>query len=159
MLENRKVIATMGNEQVTKDVEDGAPQGGVVSGNLLWNGTMEDLLRRFPKRDPSEKEAFADDVLVVATGIDERTVTDNVQRDVKILEEWAKDQGLTFSHEKTKAMMVTRRINVTRYDILVNNQPVEYVDSYKYLGIEIDSKLLWNNHLKKSPKRQEWLSP
>ena len=28
MLENRKVIATMGNEQVTKDVEDGAPQGG-----------------------------------------------------------------------------------------------------------------------------------
>ena len=73
MLQNRKVSAKLINVTVERDVYDGAPQGGVVSGNLLWNGEMNDLLLRFPKRDPSDKGSFADDVLALAVGVDTNT--------------------------------------------------------------------------------------
>ena len=50
MLENREVIVSMFDEILKKLADRGAPQGGVLSGGLIWNIIMNDLLRRYPKR-------------------------------------------------------------------------------------------------------------
>ena len=55
-------MASLVGETVEREVCDGAPQGGVLSANELWNSTMDDLLRRFPEKAATIKKAFADDV-------------------------------------------------------------------------------------------------
>ena len=150
-MQNRKVSAKLINVTVERDVYDGAPQGGVVSGNLLWNGEMNDLLLRFPKRDPSDKGSFADDVLALGVGVDANTTISVIQNDVTILTQWAEDHGLTFSPSKTKAMIITRQRNINLGNIYIYDEPVEWVNTYKYLGIMIDNKLTWIQY--KEPSR------
>lgn len=153
MLRNRKVMANLVGETVEREVRDGAPQGGVLSANELWNSTMDDLLRRFPEKAATIKKAFADDVAKLTVGIDIDIMIQLIQKDVKILEEWARDHGLSFSASKTKAMIITNRKNVTKGNIYINNQPVEWVRSIKYLGITLDDKLTWNQHMKNVSKK------
>ena len=129
------------------------PRGGVLSAEELWNSTMDNLLRRFPEHAATIKKAFADDFAKLTVGIDIDIMIQLIQRDVRILEEWARDHGLSFSTSKTKAMIITNKKNITKGNIYLNNQPVEWVRSIKYLGVILDDKLTWNLHLKHVSKK------
>ena len=146
MLRNRRATATLNNETVTLIIEKGTPQGGILS-VLFWNLDMNDLLHRFPEKHYSETNAFADDAADIVIGKDENTVCDLIQQDVKIFEEWACEHQLSFSATKTKVMMITRRRNKKKKTIYINKQPIEWVDSIKYLGVTLDSKLNWKPHI------------
>ena len=63
---------------------------------------MNNLLKRFPKVHPSITKAFADDVAGLAVGKVESIVIDIIQQDVRIYEEWAHDNKLSFSQGKLK---------------------------------------------------------
>jgi len=108
MLRNRLATATLNLKTVIKIILEGTPQGGILS-VLLWNLVMNDLLKRFPKVHPSITKAFADDVAGLAVGKVESIVIDIIQQDVRIYEEWAHDNKLSFSQGKTKAMFITKR--------------------------------------------------
>jgi len=55
---------------------------------------------------------------------------------------WGKEQGLTFSPQKTVAVHFTRKrkINDTP-KIKVGDYEVPYADTVKYLGVTVDKKL------------------
>ena len=44
-------------------------------------------------------------------------------------------------------MLITNQRNVQKGTIYLGNQPIEWVKSYKYLGVTIDDKLTWNQHI------------
>jgi hypothetical protein len=61
----------------------------------------------------------------------------------------AEDNKITFNEQKSKVMMVTRRKRKESTDVFIylNNKPLEQVNNIKYLGITIDSKMNFREHI------------
>jgi hypothetical protein len=62
---------------------------------------------------------------------------------------WAKDNKTRFNDQKSKVMLMTRRKLRERkeLEIYLNNKPLKQVKNLKYLGIIIDSKLTFRDHI------------
>jgi len=62
---------------------------------------------------------------------------------------WAKNNKLTFKEQKSKAMVISRRKRKEdkEISIYINNKMLEQVQTIKYLGIIIDSKLNFREHI------------
>jgi len=62
---------------------------------------------------------------------------------------WAKDNKITFNEQKSKAMVVTRKKRRENKDVSIylNNKPLEQFNNIKYLGIIMDSKLNFREHI------------
>ena len=61
--------------------------------------------------------------------------------------EWCKNNHLTLNVDKTKELVFDyRRKKEPLTPLLIDGKIVSIVDSYKYLGPKIDSKLNWSNH-------------
>lgn len=69
-------------------------------------------------------------------------------KDLSRIEEELSAAGLTLSPVKTRAMLVTRKRNMTQPNIRLNRRHVEFVTKQKYLGITLDSKLTFNDMIK-----------
>ena len=86
---------------------------------------------------------FADDVCVDARG---RNKISNLQRAVNMIMEKSKELGLKINNNKTKTMIIKDK--KPERNITINNQQIEWVENFAYLGIHIDSKLNFNKELK-----------
>jgi ribonuclease HI len=62
---------------------------------------------------------------------------------------WAKDNKITFNEQKSKAMVVKRKKRRENKDIPIylNNKPLEQVNNIKCLGIIVDSKMNFREHI------------
>lgn len=69
---------------------------------------------------------------------------------------WSNSKGMRFSSTKTEAVIFSRTKYKKPNSILLNGVPLSYSHLVKYLGVYIDSKLLWQDHvdikLKKAKK-------
>ena len=75
---------------------------------------------------------------------------------------WCSDNKLFLNADKTKEVIIDFRIKPSPIlPVVINNQIIEQVNSYKYLGITIDNKLNWdlqaNSVTKKINKRMFFL--
>ncbi len=70
-----------------------------------------------------------------------------LQQDLTKLQKWEDDWLVSFNPDKCEVLRVTnkRKTYPATYSIL--GQELKQVDSAKYLGIDIDSKLTWNSHI------------
>ena len=71
---------------------------------------------------------------------------DNMNFDLGILDDWFKANKLSLNVNKTKFMVFPSLPNDLQ--ICVGNNPVDRVDTFKFLGLKIDSKLNWHDHIK-----------
>ena len=69
------------------------------------------------------------------------------------LEQWAKENSLQFNASKTKAMMFTRKHRYDPVPLYLNGEMIEFVESFKYLGVIFDRKLKWKIHIKAQIKK------
>jgi len=62
---------------------------------------------------------------------------------------WSKRNKVGFNIEKSKAMLISRRKRKERKDIkmYLSNKPIEQVSIMKYLGIFIDDKFKFSQHI------------
>ena len=151
-LKSRIVTATQGFHKASKAVTKGCPQGGILS-PYLWNLIMDDLLRMFPNLHSTYVIVYADDVMILGIGIDEKIIVDNLKRDIVILQTWARKHKLNFSPSKTKLMLFSRRKERIQPELKIGDQVISWVDDFKYLGMHLDNKLNWNEHLKQTLKK------
>jgi len=78
---------------------------------------------------------FADDLVAVSVGDDIECITQDLQDAADSVLNWAKTEGTSLNVSKTKD---ENRDEVSK---MINGSVVENVDSYKYLGIMLDSQL------------------
>lgn len=121
----------------------GLPQGSPLS-PTLFNVYISDIWRT---AQSSSLISFADDLVIINAhkNLDDlkRQTTisiDNIARELNKL-------GLTISKEKTKSMIVSRKRITPQLNIKLEGQNIEIVNSYKYLGVEIDRKLLFHKFI------------
>ena len=70
----------------------------------------------------------------------------SLQEDITKLQIWSEDWQMTLKPEKCYILTITYKINISRFSYTINNVPLASKDSWKYLGVIIDSKLNWNEH-------------
>jgi hypothetical protein len=62
---------------------------------------------------------------------------------------WLKRNKVGFNEEKSKVLLISRRKRkeVKDFNIYLNNKPLEQVTTMKYLGINIDDKFIFSQHI------------
>lgn len=151
MLRNRTVTVNLHGEQVTRKIGKGSPQGGILS-PFLWNCVLDPLLREYEAQN-IYAQAWADDLAPLAEGTDEVQVRRRAQKIVDIAERWAHENEMQFSSSKTEVVVFTHRRKWEMRKLRVNGQLIEYSKSARLLGVTLDSKLTWKEHINKSTSK------
>jgi len=143
----RKAILRTNNIRIEKEVSRGCPQGSCC-GRVFWNIQFNAILNLDYEKQ-IKMVAYADDVMlaVKAESIREAENLTNIEMG-KIIK-WAKNNKINFNENKSKAMLITRRKRKENKKIAVymNNKRLEQVQTFRYLGIIIDSKINFKEHI------------
>ena len=153
MVSNRFV--TISHKDATRRIriKRGCPQGGILS-PFLWNLIVDDLLKFSAKDIPGYLQAFADDLFAMAEGGTDTDVTwERTQKTINTIENWCKTKGLNISALKTKIVMFTWNKKWTLRPIKVGGTTIELSNSVKFLGVTLDHKLYFNEHISNISKK------
>ncbi len=146
-LRNRTATIKINDTQTTRTLPRGLPQGGIIS-PLAWDLVIDNLLVHLNKEKNIKAVGYADDVAIVLDGIDPASMVDIAQSSINKACSWGRASKLNFNASKTEAVFFTRRRKLPTYKPLtVNGEKVEYSDGCKYLGVYIDKKLTWTQHV------------
>ena len=95
-------------------------------------------------------ERYADDtVLYTANRNFEKSVLD-LQNDLDLLSDWCDVNGIRANTDKTKIMVFgtqNMQKKLPPFSFKFGNSPLHSVQSYKYLGVTLDSQLNYNLHV------------
>ena len=136
-LTNRKQYVNI-NEHIsdTSSINLGVPQGSVL-GPLLFNLFINDIVNV----GDAKKILFADDAVFYITEDSLEQCVIKMRFLIAELSDWLKRNKLIPNVDKTKLMMFTPRPIERLPDIYFDGIKLEWVRSFKYLGVIIDDKL------------------
>ena len=114
-------------------VTSGVPQGSIL-GPLFFLMYVNDINVELN----SSVHLFADDCAVF------REVTcvkdcDGLQADLNRLYYWTQLWQLSLNQSKCKVMRITNKLKKIGYTYSLNGVPLEWVDTFRYLGVRINS--------------------
>ncbi len=120
----------------------GVPQGSPLS-PLLFNIYAMRLGTIFK----SNILQYADDIMLWETGENVDEVEEKLNSSINKIHKWATDSGLTFANKKCEIVPFTRKRNLRSPIIKLDGQNLKVVDSVKYLGVHLDTKLCWKQQI------------
>ena len=144
-LSDRWVICEGDKWSLKKEMTCGAPQGSQV-GPLVWNVMYDDFLRMDLPAGTSII-GFADDALVVCAADDVRILELRINESLWLTKRWLDSRCLKMAPEKTEALLVTDRRSFQYPKIVLGEHEIEWRKSIKYLGVQLDQRLSFGEHL------------
>ena len=91
---------------------------------------------------------YADDTSVLLSGDDLKDLTCLLNKELELLFIWLKSNKLSLNTQKTFYMLFHRaRIKVNNLVVKINDSVLNRVNNMKYLGVIIDHKLKWCEHI------------
>ncbi|KAK9877311.1 hypothetical protein WA026_017703 [Henosepilachna vigintioctopunctata] len=123
-------------------VEVGVPQGSIL-GPLLYIMYTNDLVQL----TQSEVIMFADDTSLICKATNESDCEKILQDGLENLIEWYKMNNLELNIEKTKLIVFRKRKENIR--LKYQGTQIGEVGSLSFLGIHVDQKLNWKEHIGK----------
>jgi len=130
-----------------KELNRGCPQGS-CSAPGYWN-LQYNFLLKIKYMDRTKVVAYADDVIMATRSESIRAVENYTNVELSKIKGWAKKNKIKFNDTKSKVMLVSRRKRKENKNITVylNNKPLEQVTQKKYLGIILNHKFRFNEHI------------
>ena len=123
----------------------GVPQGSIL-GPLFFIIYVNDIKTSL---NFCNHLLYADDTVLYKTG-ELGTSTINMQSDLCEFKKWTDRNQLTMNVKKTKYVIFGLKSNtrkVVNHLLFINDNKLERVTSYKYLGLTLDMNLNYNKHL------------
>jgi len=128
----------------TVRVTKGSPQGSIL-GPILWNVTMEALLKAEQPEHVSI-QSYADDIAISIAGSTRASLVHRAEQALIPATEWARSRCLSFSASKSQAM-ITKGDLVPGFTVGFGDDRITSVDRVKYLGIWLDPSRSFKFHL------------
>lgn len=126
-------------------VTAGVPQGSVL-GPLLWIIMYDGVLRlNLPKG--VQIIGFADDIAIVTVAKHIHEVEAATNEAIRLVRQWLENAGLSLADHKSEAILITGRKIVEYLNIQVGEQLIASKESLKYLGVVIDNRLNYREHI------------
>ena len=131
-----------------RPVISGVPQGSVLGPLLfilythdMWFGLENTLV------------AYADDATLYASIPSPRCrneVAESLNRDLARICTWCQSWGMKLNVNKTQSMIISRSrtVDPPHPDLLINNAPLTPCNSFKILGVTLDSKFTFEKHVR-----------
>ena len=119
------------------------PNGGMPQGT--WLGPYVFLALINDLSSLAELHKFVDDCTLSET----ITTPDDtiMQQEIDSLNNWSTSNCMNINTKKTKEMLLGPIRNKVLVPLLLNNSSIERVHSYKLLGLNINDKMKWNEHV------------
>ena len=139
-------VAINGHTSSSFPVEASVPQGSVL-GPILWNIYLNDLLQSVPSVN-----AYADDCTLSWTYKRDETeaVVQSANAVLNAVMAWGDRWQVQFAPDKTQAMVVSRSpwdASEMRGRLMMGANIIPLQESVDILGVEFDSRLLYDRHL------------
>ena len=90
---------------------------------------------------------FADDALVVCAADEVKILELRINDSLWRAKRWLHSRCLKMAPEKTKALLVTERRSFKYLKIVLGEHEIEWKKSIKYLGVQLDRRLSFGEHL------------
>ena len=104
------------------------------------------MVRDLPQTEGITNLEYAD-ITLICRGSSLIEIVSKIECHLGKLYKWCRDWGFEINVNKTNAMLFTRK-NITNPIIKMNNVPLKFVPSYRYLGIILDApRLTWKEHI------------
>ena len=133
-----------GSTSTATTIDLGVPQGNVLGPLLfiLYINDLKQALRRV------QVILFADDSVLFLTGDSFEECFDVMNAELASFTEWLRWKKLQLNVSKTKCMTVmTRQSDGMSRAVQIDGEEIERVESIKYLGVMLDEKLNFNDHI------------
>ena len=90
---------------------------------------------------------FADDTNVFYSGVDIQTLCECINRELNNLHVWLSVNKLSLNVDKTNYILFGNRKYIDNVCISMNNSIITRVRATQFLGVIIDEKLTWKDHI------------
>ena len=130
---------------LTSDTENllaGVPQGSIL-GPMIFLIYINDLVEVVN----SQVRLYADDTSLYIDYANPITAANQLQRDIEMIERWAKKWHVTFNPSKTESLIFSRKNNIITPQLLMNNRVIQDVDHHKHLGVTFQRNARWTTHI------------
>ena len=122
-------------------VTSGVPQGSFL-GPVLFLLYINDIDGNIK----SSIRLFADDSIIYRN-ISSKTDHEILQTDLSQLQTWSDKWQMEFNVSKCVHLPITNKTKPNLYKYSLSGQPLSTVSSHSYIGVKLDSKLTWTNHV------------
>ena len=143
LLERSQFVEYNGGISTVSTLESGVPQGSVL-GPLLFVIYVNDF---FKCSNKLKFILYADDTTALYSSPNLDLLVDTVNDELVHVDEWTKANKLSVNLDKTKFMIFSTKSSIGNFNVKLNNQSIERVNCFKFLGIFIDQSLTFKDHI------------
>lgn len=142
-LSNRNFNVHIGRESSSsRSMPAGVPQGSIL-GPYLFIMYLNDI----PKQTRTSLACFADDTACYTSSPDDDLIIDRLQLAIDGLTGYFHKWKLKLNTTKTEAIFFTRARARPIKQLKIEGYLIPWSNSVKYLGLVLDQKLTWNEHV------------
>lgn len=123
-------------------IHAGVPQGSVIA-PILYNIYTSDI----PHQKNAQVAQYADDTVLYYKHFSIINTTNNINCYLQKISQWCNKWRIKINEDKSQCVIFTRRRPSLPPPLKFNDKIIQYSTKTKYLGVQLDNKLIWKQHI------------